>query len=94
MHTGLLVAGFQRLPGQRAVLMEEVLSSVLPNLNISRARTQRAFVVGSSGGHVHPGWPPRSCCNLCRYDLDCMVLIHNSTAEGVPSRQSSQAIKA
>ena len=47
-HAGLLVAGFRRLPGQRGVLMEEVLSSVLPNLPISKSRIPRAFVVGDS----------------------------------------------
>lgn len=47
-RAGLLVAGFRRFPGQRAVLMEEVLGSVLPNLPIARARIPRAFVVGDS----------------------------------------------
>jgi hypothetical protein len=42
------VAGFRAFPGQRGVLMEELLNTVLPNLPISRTRIPRAFVVGDS----------------------------------------------
>ena len=46
---GLLVAGFRRFRAQRGVLMEEVLTALLPNLSLSRGHTPRRFLVGDSG---------------------------------------------
>jgi hypothetical protein len=44
---GLLVAGFKQIKGQRAALLDELMTTVVPNLPTAK-RTLRSFIIGDA----------------------------------------------